>query len=156
LEPIAKGAIGRAFIHGVCPAYINMRGANHRFADVTDGNADHLSSGDIGAAQILWTPGGTGNLWCLVRLGPAPFGINFDVTLSKDGGSDGSNTSAASWTYTAKSRDGSVTYGTGLSPRKPRWVGKWTQATEGVAYINDSRAFVLAEAYEARTITACS
>jgi hypothetical protein len=86
---------------------------------------------------------------------PASSGT-FLVALTKDGGSDGSSTAAASWTYTVKSLDGNTTWGTGLSPLKPRWTGKWTQASKGIGCVDNANTFQLCEAYEARTTTGCS
>jgi hypothetical protein len=67
-EAIPDGEIGRAFIGGVCPAYIHMQAAGDAFADVADGETSYLQSGSSGAAQILWVESGTGNKWALVRL----------------------------------------------------------------------------------------
>ncbi|HEX4124521.1 MAG TPA: hypothetical protein VHY37_07320 [Tepidisphaeraceae bacterium] len=71
-EPIATGAIGRAFISGTCPVQITMNNAGDKFADVKDGDATQLTSGASGAAQILYNGSGTGGpTWAIARLGDA-------------------------------------------------------------------------------------
>ena len=73
-EPIKTGEIGSAWIAGVCPAKIDMVAANHKFADIIDGDATALRSGSAGAAQILWVESGTGVKWATVQIG-LPAGI---------------------------------------------------------------------------------
>lgn len=75
-------------------------------------------------------------------------GVIFVVALTQTGGSNGTQTTAASWTYTAKSLDGSVTYGTALSPQRTRWNGSRTAATLGYAYFDNTGTFKLAEPWE--------
>lgn len=73
-EPIAAGTVGKCWAGGVCPAYINVGATTDKFADITNGDATQLTSGTSGAAQILYPPTGTGQQWCVVRLGvPAGF-----------------------------------------------------------------------------------
>jgi hypothetical protein len=69
LEPIAAGAVGRACIAGVCPAWLYVADEGHTFADVYDGDATMLRSGPTGSAQIIWKEEGTGPLWAVVRIG---------------------------------------------------------------------------------------
>jgi hypothetical protein len=69
-EPVANGALGWAWLSGVCPVRINVVSADHWQADVADGSAAHLQSGS-GAAQILWKDAGTAVRWAVVRFGSA-------------------------------------------------------------------------------------
>jgi hypothetical protein len=154
-EPIADGKVGRAFIAGACVAYIDMKAAGDRYADVTDGDSDHLTSGDIGAAEILWAASGTGIQWAFVRLGHLNTGL-FEVSLASDGGATGSKTATATWTYTAKSLSGGITYGTHLTPKRPRRNGTDTAATLGAGYFDKTATFQLYEALEGRGTMACS
>jgi hypothetical protein len=75
-------------------------------------------------------------------------GVIFRVNLTKTSGSTGTQSSAASWVYTAKTLDNVTTLGTGLSPEKSRPNGNRTQATIGTGYYNNSGVFVLYEADE--------
>ena len=73
LEPVAAGAIGRALVQGLVPVKVDVADEDHEFADVADGECDHLASGTTGAAQVLWKQAGTGTKWAIVRVGlPAP------------------------------------------------------------------------------------
>ena len=71
-EPIAAGAIGRAWVRGVCAVRIDVTDADHGCADVKDGDSSQLESAETGAAQILYRESGTGTKWAVVRLGNAP------------------------------------------------------------------------------------
>jgi|GEM_PF-2360075 len=78
-EPIADGAVGRAWIIGVCSVQIDIQNVADGFADVEDNEPGQLKSGQQGAAQILWTENDengtddTGIMWAVVRLtGPGP------------------------------------------------------------------------------------
>ena len=51
---------------------VNVSDEDHRYADISDAEPGYLASAEIGAAEILYKPSGTGVLWCLVRLGVKP------------------------------------------------------------------------------------
>lgn len=68
-EPVKDGSIARAFISGVCVAYIDIDDEDHATADVKDADATSLLSCDDGAVSILWAESGTGNKWAVVRFG---------------------------------------------------------------------------------------
>ena len=55
LEPLAANAIGKACVSGVCQVHINVTDKDHKFAEMSDGKADVLDSGDTGSAKILWS-----------------------------------------------------------------------------------------------------
>jgi len=69
LEGIPAGEFGRALLAGVTAVKLQVGDADHRFADVTDGDASKLTTAEAGGAQILWKEAGTGTKWGLVRLG---------------------------------------------------------------------------------------
>lgn len=69
LEPIASGKIGQACAAGVTVSRVDVTDADHLFADVSDGTAAQLKSGESGAAVILWKESGTGVKWAVVRIG---------------------------------------------------------------------------------------
>lgn len=54
LEPLAVDRIGMACLSGVCPVRLNVLDEEHEFADIEDGCAENLQSGDAGSAFILW------------------------------------------------------------------------------------------------------
>jgi len=68
--PIAAGAIGPAWLDGICPARVDVDDADHPFCDIKDASTGALQSGFAGGARILWKPAGTGDgKWCYIRLG---------------------------------------------------------------------------------------
>lgn len=70
LAPICAGSIGPCCAWGITPAYVNMVNADDGWADVKNGDATQLqSSAVMGAAEILYTPGGTGKQLCIIRIG---------------------------------------------------------------------------------------
>lgn len=73
-DAIPDGDTGKAWIAGVCPAYVNINSTSDETCDVKDSNASQLDSTNGGSAQILWKDSGTGPLWCLIRFGTAPIG----------------------------------------------------------------------------------
>ena len=75
-EPLADGAIGRAYIDGVC--VVRLRVPNNlnlgTQADVMDNDSTVLELKAGGAAQVIWREEVTtspGECWAVVRLGPA-------------------------------------------------------------------------------------
>jgi hypothetical protein len=75
-EPLADGAIGKAYIDGVCVVRLrvphNLNTGTQ--ADVVDGDSTVLELKAGGAAQVIWREEVTtspGEGWAIVRLGPA-------------------------------------------------------------------------------------
>ena len=98
-EPVDSEKIGRAFISGVSLVRLNVSDlGEYAFADVDDGNPANLIPSSAGSAAILWRGDGTGLKWALVRLGN-PIAAPIPVILTQMGGSQGTSTTAASWTY---------------------------------------------------------
>ena len=72
-EPLAAGAVGRAYAAGVCPVKVNFTSAvNPGAADIEPGETGWLTAQAGGAATILWPNGGVGPQWSLVRFSGAP------------------------------------------------------------------------------------
>ncbi|MGC3968930.1 MAG: hypothetical protein QM775_16635 [Pirellulales bacterium] len=75
LEPLRPNAIGPAQVSGVAVVKIEMSDSGHPYADVLNGDATKLRSGEVGAAQILWVDGqldgnfDLGEKMAVVRLG---------------------------------------------------------------------------------------
>ena len=75
-EPLADGAIGRAYIDGVCVVRLRV---SHNLntgmqADVVDNDSTFLELKAGGAAHVIWREEVTsspGECWAIVRLGPA-------------------------------------------------------------------------------------
>ncbi|MCP4594496.1 MAG: hypothetical protein GY842_27510, partial [bacterium] len=53
-EPLATGAIGRAYADGICPVRVEMVDENLGFAEVEAGTVDTLQSASGGSAGLLW------------------------------------------------------------------------------------------------------
>jgi hypothetical protein len=75
-EPMADGAIGRAYVDGVCVVRLRVPNNLHMGAqaDVVDNDSTVLELKAGGAAQIIWREEVTtspGECWAIVRLGPA-------------------------------------------------------------------------------------
>lgn len=158
-ERIAAGAIGRAFIFGVCPVQVNMVAAHDHFADVSDGDCTQLKSGSSGAAQILLAqnPSGTGTMWALVRLGAGSIAGLIPVTLTNGSGSQGDNTTpaAAARLYDAHDANTGTSVGTGLQCWQARQKGHITDGTKAfVMTISGTKYILLPD--EVLDATVCS
>jgi len=94
IEPLAAGAVGKGCVSGVCQVRVNVTDVDHEFAEVADGQADVLESGDTGSAKILWKEDGTGQKWAVVHLGASASVVAiYARVLSGDGGDGGTYTS---------------------------------------------------------------
>jgi hypothetical protein len=82
LEPIAAGAIGRAWISGVCQVQVNITDATHTHCDITPSDRDKLKSSGSGARILYRTNAGTGTQWCVVRIGDSGDPIRIGKTTS--------------------------------------------------------------------------
>jgi hypothetical protein len=71
-EPARAGQVVRAYLAGVTNVRLNLVDLGHTHADITDSDTSVLTSGDDGAAQILWHElDTTGEQWGVVRIGGA-------------------------------------------------------------------------------------
>jgi len=157
-EPIPASGLGRAYVAGACPVQIDVKDESHLYADVTDGEASKLTSGALGSALILWAESGTGTKWAVVQLGGGlpQRGVLLPVLVWRDGGTtDGSKTAQCDRTYVAKSLDGAVTLGTGLTPKtRRRTYGQYVtpptdgDGVEGLGYYELDGTFALYDANE--------
>ena len=68
-EPIGDGDIGSAVVDGTTICQVNITDAAHEFADIANGDAAKLVSGETGPTQIIWIESGTGTKWAVVRIG---------------------------------------------------------------------------------------
>jgi len=72
-EPIPDGAIGDAWAFGVRPVLIDVADPDHEYAEIDDGETDHLTTAAAGSAQVLWRESGsTGEKYALIRFGNTP------------------------------------------------------------------------------------
>lgn len=74
LEPLRhedeedKRPLGRAVVDGFCIAWVDVKHADHRWAEVDDGKTK-LKTAAGGSAKILWhEPYDSGEVWAIVRL----------------------------------------------------------------------------------------
>jgi hypothetical protein len=86
VEPINPGEIGRCVLNGLTQVKVNMIESGQRWADVLDGDATQLESGNVGTAQILYAESGTGTKWAVVRLGMVPGEVVVKVRTAEAGG----------------------------------------------------------------------
>jgi hypothetical protein len=166
LEPIvaatetAQAGIGRALLVGVTPCKVDVQNEADAWADIADGDNAKLKSGPTGAAQILYKESGTGEKWAIVRLGNRGERSLFPVLVSKDGGSAGDEDNPCTYTYTVTDLAGTITYGTGMSPAKPRtskgaMVYQSGTPAYGTGFWDNDQEFVLWDAGEVFQVAVC-
>lgn len=101
-----------------------------------------------------WQVGSTSSGLPLIEIDHIVSGL-FSVALTQTGGSNGTKTTAASWTYTVKTIDSAVTLGTGVALTRPRPAGYMTAGTSGLAYY-DGTTLKLWDAGEIYGIGPCA
>jgi hypothetical protein len=74
-EPIANGKIGRAFIAGVCACKLIDTSGDNQFAEIIDGDIEHLQLSSSGSCVVLWKDASSGGEWAIVRLGGGGGGV---------------------------------------------------------------------------------
>ncbi len=171
-EPVRAGAIGRAWVSGVCPVQVVVDDETFMFAEVQDGDATSLKAVLIGPVTIVWKEPGVGTdlRWALVRFGSAPIPGVIPVKVWRDGGTtDGSKTLQCNRTYKVRALEAQgpndntgQLLGTNLAPLKRRPArGKLSVASNtgageigtGYFYGND---FILYDANETLDVEACT
>lgn len=161
IAPLAAGKLGGGIVTGVAHVRLDVTDELIMRADVIDGDATKLRTHPRGAAEVLWKAptsggGGSGVVWAMVRLGPAPPPMFFPVLVSKTSGSAGDADSPCTFVYTATDLHG-VTLGTGLTPARARpSVGIMIQGSGvGLGYLDTTGQFVLWDASETLSVVAC-
>jgi hypothetical protein len=168
-EPVRAGAIGRAWVGGVCPVQVVVDDETFMFAELQDGDVTALKVVSSGSVTILWKDAGTGTKWAIVRFGSAPVAGLMPVKVWRDGGTtDGSKTLQCNRTYRVRTLDatgpstGGTLLGTNLAPMKRRPVrGKLSVPSNlgageiGTGYFSGPD-FVLYDANETLDVEACS
>lgn len=87
----------------------------------------------------------------------APSGALFRVKLVQNGGSQGTASAAATWTYDVWVFDNSLQLLSAAPVEAPRFaIGTMTAATMGLAYLSATGAVVLAQAWEVHGTVTCS
>lgn len=164
-EPLADGAIGRAYIDGVCPVRLSVGAVQETqvLAD-HDGTTGELVTYANGCATILWREGGTPPLteWAIVRIGrPQPM-RTYPLNLTHVGGSNGSASTAASWTYDCYDIVSGLKLLTAVNPvssphvyKRPT-IGKMTTATSAIAYTDLYAQIVIQWTNEVAEVEACA
>lgn len=169
-EPVRSGAIGRAWVGGVCPVQIVVDDETLMFAELQDGDATALKAALSGPITILWKDTGTGTKWAVVRFGSAPAAGLVPVKVWRDGGTtDGSKTLQCNRTYKVRTLeaqgpndDAGQLLGTNLTPQKRRPpLGKLsTPSNAGTGVVGlgyyDGPDFVLYDANETLDVEACT
>ncbi len=105
LEPLAAGAIGRAYLAGVTVARLRLEDAAQQVthAEIIDAEATALQPAVGGSAAVLWHQEQTGDVWAIVRLGnAAPAGVWVQITSTEANGGQ-----YASWQEVELTDDGS-------------------------------------------------
>jgi hypothetical protein len=169
-EPIPAGGIGRVAVGGVFLARIaTVSSVGPTEAGVASGTATHLTAtGDLWKVAPLHTnpvspdpqaspPSNTGVFWVRPLGGGASLvGTCFVVSLDQIGGSNGSATTAPTYTYDASNLDSNIT-NTALLPRFARPNGAVTAARWGIGFIDpdEDNTLQLLYAHEVPTTDTC-
>jgi len=138
-EPLAAGKIGRGYAAGCCVAKVNVVTESAAlYADIADDETEFLSCGPHGTAQILWKEEGTGEKWAIIRFGVLRSII--PVTMTQVGGSDGTASAAATWTYDIEDVITETVLAEAVNPAAAphKWkrpYGKMGKATFGYAHM---------------------
>lgn len=86
-EPLKAGAIGRAYISGICPVKITTADVRYVRADIVH-DQTHLVANPIGSALILWADTFVSEpVWAMVRFGSPNMGFWATITAEGTGGS---------------------------------------------------------------------
>ena len=135
------------------PAYLSITAANLK--EIVS-QAESLSNGTI--VYVMELPASVGATTPNYLILGSSAASLFPVTLTQSGGSNGSQTSAASYTYIVKSISGTTLGTTGTTPIQPIWArdfGLVTAATHGTAYYDNSGNLVLYQADEVYQTSGC-
>lgn len=69
-EPAKKNKFIKAVITGITPAKVSIKDTAHQYAKPTPGSSTGaLESCEAGTARIIYSPGKTGQQWCILQLG---------------------------------------------------------------------------------------
>lgn len=128
LDSIQPNEIGRCVIEGLAVAVVEIVDSNHRYAYLPNGSIV-LETAPAGPVEIVWMPDATGEHPALVRIGKRS-DRPFVVRVAQDGGEDGNNTTAATWTYTVKTLDGD-TIAEEVEVIRPRPIGSMEAQADG-------------------------
>jgi len=74
VDALPDGGIGRAYLSGACLVRVRMQDEAHTAADIEEGDASQLASGESGAASLLWVEPVAQRVdpaiaWALIRFG---------------------------------------------------------------------------------------
>jgi len=151
LDAIPSGGIGMAAVDGIVQVKVNVtdEDTERHCAEVSDGVTTALTAVHRGSAEILWRESGTGEKWAIVRLGPRQPAVTFAVDLEQVGGTQGDDTTAASWTYDVTDAASGELLASAVDPTAPLhgWqrpsVGQMIAATKGTAHWDNDDELVL-------------
>ena len=144
-EPLLAGAIGRAYIGGICPVRLLVGPGQGVFKQCEHWSTTlRLRTHMRGSALIFWRelqdetpPADEGDQWAIVRLSNKPviLGYVFPVLATQTGGAGGTATTACSWSYSVYD----YYYSTLLKENTWPWnqvptVGYVKPATKGLAF----------------------
>jgi len=102
------------------------------WVEISDAN-NFLQTDDLVTVMTIYCHV-DGKLYKMYLIAPLRKRDVFPVRLSSDGGSNGTNTGAPTYTYTVKDITNTTTLGTTVSPDVARPYGAVTAATYGLAY----------------------
>lgn len=169
-EPIPAGGIGRVAVGGVFLARVaTTAGAGPAEAGIDTATSNRLTAtGQELRVKLLHTdpvdpdpqsspPSNTGVFWVRPLGGGSIVGTCFVVALVQVGGSNGTASTAPTYTYDAASLDSNLT-NTGLSPRFARPNGAVTAASWGIGFIDpeEENTLQLLYAHEVPTTDTCT
>lgn len=162
LGPLAPGAVGLAAVADVVATKVEIPagGEGCRMADIAPGMTAHLQVATAGAARILWrAEGGAGVHRAIVALGTFP--ATFPVALEQVGGTQGTASAPATWTYDVKDPATGALWSASVNPIAPPHgfkrppAGQMIPATHGHAHLGEDGLPVLGWIDEVADQEAC-
>lgn len=121
-QPIANNEAGLAIVFGVFPARVNIVSDSDTTCGVNPSELEKLKSGE-GEIPIVWKPAGTGDKWCLVRLGGGGGSVTATsniavVTIEVPAGSAGGTIDAWDFSTTPSSGGTAILLVNGALPER--------------------------------------
>jgi hypothetical protein len=159
-DAIKSGYCGPGLLSGYSWCQVTITDEEHPCASPVSGSLSLASCANGEANIIVKEKTGTGDIWCLVsRTGQVvPRLALFIVRVFKDGGSDGTASTKASWTYHIHDIVTEADLASSAPVIRPRPYGKMTYADDsiGIAYYSAAGVLRLWDAGETPVTSVCT
>ena len=144
-----NGRLAKVIVSGFANAIVDVRKTDHEYAKTTSIDGVLESTSDPTSIRILFANAVGETELCKVILGGQYESSLFPIELEHTGGSDGSSTEQASWSYNIRALGSTsiikANENPGLNPhhyKRPN-LGKMTKATRGIAFLDGAELIVV-------------